>query len=464
VRAALAGALVVSALLIIPVQARAASTGSGNWYWPVGTEDFQGWDGWWEYRPQSPPRWHMAQDMPVPAGHPVYAIGDGTVLESGGDHGYGGVIVVLHKTADGHYFKAVYGHMYPAAGAGKGAHVNAGQVVGRVNGCSHLHFGIHPGVAYPPDRNPYRGHTYTSKNTYGWVDPVKYLRSNPRVLGYSAPGVPTVTTVETTGAATVLGVAEGSVYWSSGSDDLLHVFARLIDGDETLAVPEDSELPTLDTTRYAPSVEATSFSLADRLPLLTLATSNTLPSWKRQVRLSGRLVNALGAPFKGAKVAIESSTDGTSWSRVTVATTGLTGSFSATWAPTRRVQVRARFVAAGPYLTAASQLVSIAPRPSLSTPSAPTRAERNHGFTARGTLVPRHTAGSGAVVLRVQRMLDGVWVDYSTITASCRDSSAGTAYSRPVRLPKGTWRIRAQSPADTAHAVGMSAWATLTVR
>ena len=193
------GALFVSVLAAAPTAAHAVSPGSGGWYWPVGTENFKGWDGWWEYRPQNPPRWHMAQDMPAPVGHAVYAVGNGTVLESGGDHGYGGVIVVLHRTADGHYFKAVYGHIIPAAAAHKGAAVKAGQVLGHVNGCAHVHFGIHPGKAYPPDNNPYRGHTYTSKNTYGWVDPVKYLRANPRVIPYSAPAVPTIAVIDTTG-------------------------------------------------------------------------------------------------------------------------------------------------------------------------------------------------------------------------------------------------------------------------
>jgi hypothetical protein len=198
--------------------------------------------------------------------------------------------------------------------------------------------------------------------------------------------------------------------------------------------------------------------------LLTLATSSASPSWKHQVTLSGRLLNALGSPFKGAKVAVESSTDGATWVRVTTATTGLSGAFAVTWVPARRVQVRARFVAASSYIAAASAVVTVAPKPSLSKPSAPTVAEHDHGFTARGTLVPRHTAGSAAVVLRIQRLAAGVWTDYSAIPASCRDSSAGTAYSRSVRLPAGSWRIRAESAVDASHAAGASAWATLKVR
>jgi len=244
----------VSVLAAAPTPAHAVSPGSGGWYWPVGTENFKGWDGWWEYRPQNPPRWHMAQDMPAPVGHAVYAVGNGTVLESGGDHGYGGVIVVLHRTADGHYFKAVYGHIIPAAAAHKGATVKAGQVVGHVNGCAHVHFGIHRGKAYPPDNNPYRGHTYTSKNTYGWVDPVKYLRANPRVIPNSAPAVPTIAVIDTTGHPSVIGVAAGVVYWSIASTDSTLTYSRSLHGRETVAVSDNDALSALDSTRFPASV------------------------------------------------------------------------------------------------------------------------------------------------------------------------------------------------------------------
>ena len=47
------GALFVSVLAAAPTPAHAVSPGSGGWYWPVGTENFKGWDGWWECRPQA---------------------------------------------------------------------------------------------------------------------------------------------------------------------------------------------------------------------------------------------------------------------------------------------------------------------------------------------------------------------------------------------------------------------------
>jgi hypothetical protein len=360
-RAILLGALMTSALLAAPVAAHAATTGSGGWYWPVGTENFRGWDGYWAYRPQRPPRWHVAQDMPCAVGHAVSAVGDGLVLEAGGDHHYGGVIVVLHTTADGHVFKAVYGHMRPSKGIKKGVRVKAGQVVGRVNGAAHLHFGIHPGRAYPPDKNPYRGHTYNSKVTYGWVDPVKYLRANPRILVYSAPVAPVVASVDTTERATVFGTADGAVYWAIGSGEDPAVFRRDLTGGPVEQVDETPSEP--DTQRYSAHVDATSFTLADTLPSLTIAVSTAAPVWKRSVTVSGRLANASGAPFVGARVIVETSSDGAVWKQTCVALCGLKGAYSTSFVPTRRVGVRARFVPPTAYLPARSAVATVVPGP-----------------------------------------------------------------------------------------------------
>jgi len=460
----LVGALLLSSLLTAPAVAHAASPGSGGWYWPVGTENFKGWDGWWAYRSQNPPRWHMAQDMPAPVGHAVYAVGDGTVLESGGDHHYGGVIVVLHRTADGHYFKAVYGHVIPAASAHKGAKVKAGQVVGHVNGCRHVHFGIHPGKAYPLDNNPYRGHTYTSKNTYGWVDPVKYLRANPRVIPYSAPALPQVTAVETTERPSVIGVAARVVYWTIGTEEARHTFSRSLDGSETVLVAPDEDIPSLDSTRFPAQAEAGSFTLRDRLPVLTLTASTTAPSWKHPVSLSGRLTNASGRPFKGATITLESSRDGAEWRRATTAKTGLAGAYTLTWTPTTRVRLRVRFLAPTLYLPVTSVTTTVAPKPALTAPSVPRTVTHGQKFGVHGTLAPRHAAGPGAVTIRVQRLVAGVWTDDSLLPATCRDSTAGSTYAATLRLPAGSWRMRAQAAADAAHAAGSSSWSLVAAR
>ena len=190
------------------IAAAGPKKGTGGWYWPVGTENFHGWDGYWKHRPAQH-SWHMAQDMPVPQGSPVYAIADGVIAESNANAGYGGVLVLWHYTGAGQKFLAVYGHIIRGKGMNKGVKVKAGQVIGHVNSFNHCHFGIHPGNAYPPDGNPYRGHTYIESETYGWVDPVKFLKNNPAYLPYTAPPLPLVTTIATTSTPSVLGVADG---------------------------------------------------------------------------------------------------------------------------------------------------------------------------------------------------------------------------------------------------------------
>lgn len=448
--------------MLIPSPAHAATPGSGGWYWPVGTENFHGWDGYWVYR-ASNHSWHMAQDMPAAVGHKVYAVGKGTVLESGADHGYGGVLVVRHKTGDGKYFKAVYGHIRRSSHTAVGAKVTAGQVIGHVNNAAHVHFGIHPGRAYPPDNNPYRGHTYIESKTYGWVDPIKYLRANPRVIVYVAPGLPVVATVETNGRASVLGVADGIAYWKTGGD-LEKTYGRALAGGDTTVMPADATLPALDETRFSATVADTSFTLADRLPRVTVASSSSSPSWKHAVTLSGKLTNAAGAVFTGASVVIETSTDGESWSRLSTAWTGLTGSYSVTFTPTRRVGIRARFQPPSTYLPAASAVATVAPKPAVAAPVVPKSAGEDHRFTVLGAVTPHHTAGPSAIVLRVQHKSAGEWSDDSTATTTYRDSGSSSVYRGSLTLPSGTYRLRAEVPSDSRHAATHSGWTAFALR
>ena len=209
---------------------------------------------------------------------------------------------------------------------------------------------------------------------------------------------------------------------------------------------------------------ATSFTLGDRLPRMTLDASTSAPAWKRTVSLSGRLTNALGLPFKGATIVLESSQDGDGWKTIASAKTGLSGAYSLNWTPITRVRVRARFVAPATYMPVASTATTIAPKPSITPPVVPRAISHAQTFTVRGTLTPRHAADSGAVTLRVQRLVSGVWTDHSSLTATCRDSATGSAYGRSLRLTAGTWRIRAQMQADAAHAAGSSAWSQFVVR
>jgi hypothetical protein len=459
---AVALAALALAVLLVPATALAATPGSGLWYWPTGTEDFKGRSGWWDYRPENH-SWHMAQDMPASVGHPVYAIADGVVLESKPASGYGGVLVVLHKTATGAQFKAVYGHIRRGAFP-KGSKVRAGQVIGRVNGVGHLHFGIHPGRAYPPDRNPYRGHTYDSSKTYGWVNPISYLKTNPRVK--VTPPLPVVATVETVLPPRVLGTAAGAVFWTvETTEGVAARYSRPIEGSEVVALDPQAELPSLDTTRFA-AVEATgSFTLKDRLPALKAAYSARTPSWGRPIAIKGTLRNAAGLPFVGATVTLERSTDATSWSRVGSTLTGTTGAWAISYRPTRACRLRVRFSGPEPFLAVEGTGTSVAPHAGLRAPDRPATAKRGVTFDVAGMLSPRHTAGSQTVVLRFQkRSKTGTWTDVLTAQAANRDSGKTTRYAARISLAGGAWRVRAETAADSLHAATTTGWWRITVR
>lgn len=180
------------------------SKGTNGWYWPTGTNDVGSMGGWMDYR-SSNKSWHLAKDIGAPYGSPVYAAADGVVFSAysnldgyGPGGGPGGAIVILFRREDGAYFKALYGHLNGLKYK-TGQAVKAGAVIGYVNNTSpnHVHFGIHPGSALPtdPQHNPFRGHTYVKSQTYGWTDPIAFLKAHtpyvppvPATLG--APSVP----------------------------------------------------------------------------------------------------------------------------------------------------------------------------------------------------------------------------------------------------------------------------------
>lgn len=90
---------------------------------------------------------HRGQDFGAPAGTPITAAADGTVVAAGPATGFGQWIVIDHQV-DGRLVSTVYGHMWPAGvGVTEGERVRAGEVIARVgsNGQStgpHLHFEV----------------------------------------------------------------------------------------------------------------------------------------------------------------------------------------------------------------------------------------------------------------------------------------------------------------------------------
>lgn len=176
-------AVALAALFLAPGVAAAAAPGANGWYWPTGTSETGNGGGWLQWR-RNNRSWHLAKDIKARYGTPVYALSDGYVVSAYKRlSGYtpGGAMVVAYRTADGSWFKALYGHINRFR-VRKGSVVKAGQVLAYVGRSrpTHLHFGIHPTLAKPTDRkrNIFAGHTYKAGQYYGWVDPLAFLSGN----------------------------------------------------------------------------------------------------------------------------------------------------------------------------------------------------------------------------------------------------------------------------------------------
>jgi murein DD-endopeptidase MepM/ murein hydrolase activator NlpD len=176
-------ALALVGAFVTPGVSAAHTTGLNGWYWPTGTSSTGSCGGWLQYR-----SWnrsiHLAKDVRARVGSPVYALTDGYVYAAYAwlsGYGPGGAMIVVYKDAQGKPFKALYGHVRAIAYR-RGQRVKAGAVLARIAPCGgtpHLHFGIHPGLARPndPRRNPFMGHSTVKGRTYGWVDPVGFLKT-----------------------------------------------------------------------------------------------------------------------------------------------------------------------------------------------------------------------------------------------------------------------------------------------
>jgi len=457
--------------------ARAApEPGSGGWYWPTGTEDFGGYAGFLEPRGAYV---HVAQDMRSAKGRPVYAIGAGAVwiarAEAGGygvDGAPGGCLIIVHRTAAGEDFRALYGHVsglrYRA-----GARVAAGAVIAIVNGCDHLHFSIHPSDVYR-DRNPYAGHVPGSWADHGgFVDPVAYLKSNPRAATY-APPAPPVVTITTGSAPSRCGAAAGVAYWDEQAAGGVATYAYdLLAGTRRQLAPGETA-PPFDEVRYAVQTlvaPALGISVSDRQPALAAEARPVTPAWGAAARLTATLTNAAAQPFEGARISLERLT-GAAWTQVAAGLTNGNGRVAFAFTPAQRTALRVRFVPPtdqpepATYVPAESAVVAVAPKVLLSVPALPASVARGGAVTVSGSLMPRHAPGQGSVLLELQRLtLAGAWGPALIADVVLSDGVTGSLYSGVVKLGHaGAWRLRAVHPGDAAHAVTVSGWRAFAVK
>ncbi|WP_245672836.1 M23 family metallopeptidase [Aldersonia kunmingensis] len=121
-------------------------------------------------------RFHSGQDLAAPAGTPIVAATDATVVAAGPASGFGNWIV-LDTMIDGQKLSTVYGHMYDDGVLVRiGERVRAGQRIANVgsNGEStgpHLHFEVWPGGRLSG------GHA---------IDPAPWLQTRTRASGHTA--------------------------------------------------------------------------------------------------------------------------------------------------------------------------------------------------------------------------------------------------------------------------------------
>jgi hypothetical protein len=351
--------------------------------------------------------------------------------------------------------------------------VVAGQVIARVNGCRHLHFSTHPGTRYR-DGNPYAGHVPRSWADHGgFVDPVKFLKNNPRAAAYKPPELPWADVV-TTSAPLQYGAADGAAYWTEeGGAGSVTWRLDLASGERsTLAAGE--AVPPFDTRRYetrALAAPAVGFSVADHQPVVTLTVKHDTPAWGTDALLAVTLTNAAGAPLQGGILKLQRFHAGR-WQIVQLAVTDVLGTATFLYQTSGSISLRAVFAppatqpAARTCLAARSRTEIVTPHVALTTPRLPSVVDADDLVTVTGDLKPHHAAGGHTVELVFQRRgVGGDWVTKLTVAAVNRDLDGGeaTRYVGHARLSAGSWRVQATHPADEAHALSTTSWRTFAV-
>ena len=355
--------------------------------------------------------------------------------------------------------------------------MTAGAVIATVNGCDHLHFGIHPRDAYR-DGNPYAGHVPKSwKDHGGWVDPVKYLKANPRAATYVPPALPVVR-ITTGSAPSRYGAAAGIAYWDEQVDGGAATYAYdLLAGTRRQLAPGETA-PAFDEVRYAvrdarragardlrprPAAGAR----AEARPLTPALGSAAQPDADADQRRRASRSRVRGSQLERLR--------GAAWARV-----DRRPHRRSEGTPSSRTRRRSAPCCVVQFLLPVVQPenghLRRPPRAPWS-PSLPRCASRCPRFrrpwrgavavTVAGSLMPRHAPGKGSVRLEFQRLTPaGVWVTARHRRARCSAMAPRARCTREsVKLGNaGAWRVRAVHPEDEAHAATVGGWRAFAVK
>lgn len=176
------------------------------------------------------------------------------------------------------------------------------------------------------------------------------------------------------------------------------------------------------------------------------------------VRVSGVLKDYPSTPVTNAPVAIQYSYNNfATVAGSKAATTTASGSFSVTFAPTKKTWYRA--VYAGDTARLGSKVTrTVLPRVSLPKPSLRSPQVLGRSYLLRGTLKPRHTPGT-RIAIKAYRYSRGKYRYQKTYYAKIYDYGGYSKYSARIRLPRtGRWRLRAYHPADSMNAKTYSSY------
>ncbi|HEY5471857.1 MAG TPA: carboxypeptidase-like regulatory domain-containing protein, partial [Candidatus Limnocylindrales bacterium] len=238
-------------------------------------------------------------------------------------------------------------------------------------------------------------------------------------------------------------------------------------GPHTVAVQAHSGYNWDDGTAISSAVITVVAPVAGASTWQGVQQSATAPSWGQAVSISGTLRDATGTALSGAPVRVQSSSNGVSFADVSGATvTNLpSGVYLTSVTPLQRTYYRLAFAGSGVVAGSSSSVAVVVPQVSLSTPSAKSTSSHKVKLKVSGTLRPSHRSSSRTVKLRIERWNGHRWVGYGSVwTRVTRHNSSYSTYSAKIRLRSGRFRLHADAPADSLHALTHSGYKTVTVK
>ena len=190
---------------------------------------------------------------------------------------------------------------------------------------------------------------------------------------------------------------------------------------------------------------------AKKATYMTFAAPST--SAYASARLSGHLKYGSGSSVPYRYVTIEQYSSG-AWKRIATAKTTSTGYYSYTAKPTVKTGYRARFAGDAAYLASYSASKSVLPKVRLTRTSSWSTLKANNTYYATGYIQPKHIGSDAKVrILAYKRASNGKYYYKKGFTATYRYYSATkTRYRAAVKLPAGTWKLRAYHAKDSKNA------------